>query len=59
MFRIKRLTIEQIIVILFAILPVVDSLNGILISKGLPSIGTLYKLFTVAVLFVFNVCVLL
>jgi len=52
-FRIKRLTIEQIIVILFAILPVVDSINGILISKGLPSLGTLYKVFTLALLFIF------
>ncbi len=54
MFRIKRLTIEQIIVILFSVLPVVDSLNGILISKGLPSIGTLYKIFALGVLMLFT-----
>lgn len=54
MFRIKRLTIEQIIVLLFSVLPVVDSLNGILISRGLPSIGTVYKVFTLGVLLVFT-----
>lgn len=53
MFRIKRLTIEQIIIFLFSILPVVDSLNGILITNGLPSIGTLYKIFLLGVLLVF------
>lgn len=54
MFRIRQLTIERIIIFLFAILPVVDSLNGILITRGLPSIGTLYKLFTLGVLLVFT-----
>lgn len=53
MFRIKQLTIERVIIFLFCILPVVDSLNGILITKGLPSIGTLYKLLVLGVLFVF------
>lgn len=53
MFRIKQLTIEQVIVLLFSILPVVDSVNGILITAGLPSIGTIYKVLTLAVLFVF------
>lgn len=53
MFRIKQLTIERIIIFLFSILPVVDSLNGILITRGLPSIGTLYKVFVLGVLFVF------
>lgn len=54
MFRIKRLTIEQVIILLFSILPVVDSLNGILITRGLPSIGTLYKLLVLGVLLVFT-----
>lgn len=54
MVRIKQLTIERVIILLFCILPVVDSVNGILITKGLPSIGTLYKLFTLGVLFVFT-----
>lgn len=53
MFRIKQLTIERAIILLFSILPVVDSINGILITKGLPSIGILYKLFTLAVLLAF------
>ena len=53
MFRIRQLTIERVIVFLFSILPVVDSLNGILVTKGLPSIGILYKLFILGVLFVF------
>lgn len=54
MFRIKQPTIEQIIVFLFAILPIVDSLNGILITKGLPSIGIVYKMFVLGLLFVFT-----
>lgn len=51
MFRIKRLTIEQVIVFLFCILPVVDSLNGILITRSLPSVGTVYKLLMLGVIF--------
>lgn len=54
MVRIKQLTIERVIILLFCILPVVDSINGILITRGLPSIGTVYKLFTLGVLFVFT-----
>ncbi|MBQ8796831.1 MAG: O-antigen ligase family protein [Oscillospiraceae bacterium] len=54
MFRIKQPTIEQIIIVLFSILPIVDSVNGILITNGLPSIGTVYKLFTLGLLFVFS-----
>lgn len=54
MFRIKRLTIEQVIVFLFCILPVVDSLNGILITRGLPSVGTVYKLLVLVVIFAFT-----
>lgn len=53
MFRIRQLTIERVIIFLFSILPVVDSLNGILITRGLPSIGTLYKVFVLGVLFAF------
>lgn len=53
MFRIKQLTIERIVIFLFAILPVVDSLNGILITRGLPSIGIAYKLLVLGVLAVF------
>lgn len=55
MFRIKQLTIERIIVILLSVLPVVDSINGILITKGLPSIGTVYKMFVLGMLFVFTI----
>lgn len=54
MFRIRQLTIERVIILLFSILPFVDSLNGILITRGLPSIGTLYKVFTLGVLLVFS-----
>ena len=54
MFRIKRPTIEQIVILLFSILPIVDSINGILITRGLPSIGTVYKLLTLGVLFTFS-----
>lgn len=53
MFRIRQLTIERVIIFLFSILPVVDSLNGILITKGIPSIGMLYKLLVLGVLMVF------
>lgn len=53
MIRIRQLTIERVIIFLFSILPVVDSLNGILITKGLPSVGTVYKMLVLGVLFVF------
>ena len=53
MFRVKQLTIEQIIILLFSILPVVDSLNGILISVGVSGLGTIYKLVTLGILFLF------
>lgn len=39
----QDLTIENIVIILFSVLPVVDSLNGLLIGWGLPSIGIVYK----------------
>lgn len=54
MFRIKQLTIERIIILLFSILPVIDSVNGILITHGLPSIAILYKVLTLGVLLVFT-----
>lgn len=54
MFRIRRLTIEQVIILLFSILPVIDSVNGILITRGLPSVGTAYKLLVLGILFVFT-----
>jgi hypothetical protein len=47
------MTIENIIILLFAILPVVDSVNGILLSRGLPSIGTVYKMGVLALLLLF------
>ena len=37
------LTIENIVILLFSVLPVVDSLNGLLIGWNLPSIGVAYK----------------
>ena len=43
--------VEFIILLLFAILPVVDSINGIFITAGLPSIGTVYKMLVMGVLF--------
>lgn len=50
MLRIKELTIERIVIFLFSILPVIDSVNGILIAQGLPSIGIVYKIFVLGVL---------
>lgn len=55
MIRTKSLTIERVITLLFAILPVLDSVNGILITRGLPSIGTIYKVFVLGVLLVFSI----
>lgn len=53
MLRIKHLTIEQIVIILFSILPVIDSINGILITNGFPSIGIVYKVFVLGVMLLF------
>lgn len=44
------LDIETLILLLFAALPVVDSINGILITRGLPSIGSVYKVLLLGVL---------
>lgn len=46
-----KLKIESIIVLLFSILPVIDSFNGFLIKNRGFSIGTLYKVFLLLVLF--------
>lgn len=54
MLRIKKLTIEQIVILLFSILPVIDSVNGILITRGLPSIGIVYKFLVLGILLVFT-----
>ena len=44
------LNVETLILLLFAALPVVDSVNGILIDKGLPSVGPIYKILLLGVL---------
>jgi len=45
--------VETVIVLLFAALPVVDSVNGILITAELPSIGQVYKVLLLGVLALF------
>ncbi len=54
MTRSKGLTTEKIIIALFMVLPVLDSLNGILITRGLPSIGTIYKVGILGLLILFS-----
>ena len=44
------LSAETIILLLFAALPVVDSVNGILIDLSLPSVGPVYKILLLGVL---------
>lgn len=44
------LTIENTVILLFSVLPVVDSLNGLLIQWNLPSIGTAYKMGVLGIL---------
>lgn len=51
MIKIKKFNFENIIVLLFSVLPILDSLNGYLIQEGKPSIGTMYKLVIMIVLF--------
>ena len=46
----QDLTIENIVIILFSVLPVVDSLNGLFIGWGLPSIGSAYKVGVLGIL---------
>lgn len=41
---------DNLIVLLFAILPLVDSLNGVLVRQGVGSIGSVYKVCLCAVL---------
>lgn len=45
--------VETVILLLFAALPVVDSVNGILITAELPSIGQVYKVLLLGVLALF------
>ena len=55
MIKKKELSYEFIIVILFSILPIIDSINGILIEKQMTSIGTLYKVFVIGVLLILGI----
>lgn len=48
-----HMEIESVIVLLFSALPVVDSVNGILITAELPSIGSAYKLLLLGLLALF------
>lgn len=50
MKHLKFPTMEQTVVILFSVLPIVDSLNGLFIQNGLPSVGSAYKLATLGLL---------
>ncbi len=47
-----KVKIESIIVFLFSILPIVDSLNGFLVKNNSFSLGTMYKFFLVLFLFI-------
>lgn len=49
---IRKPNYEWLIIVLFSILPVVDSINGILIRAGLPSVAILYKVFLMGVLMI-------
>lgn len=52
MFTVRKLNYESVIVVLFSILPLVDSINGILIRQGLPSVAILYKAMLVGILLI-------
>lgn len=49
---IRKPDYEWFVIVLFSILPVVDSINGILIRAGLPSVAIVYKVFLMAVLMI-------
>lgn len=53
MRRINNLPIERIILILFSVLPIIDSVNGILVTNGLFSIGIVYKVLILGLLLLF------
>lgn len=50
--KIKKIDREMLIIILFSILPIIDSINGWLVLNGGPSIGTLYKLLLIGILMI-------
>lgn len=54
MRKIKDLPINKIILILFSVLPIIDSINGILVTNGLFSIGTVYKAVVLGLLILFS-----
>ena len=50
MTKIKEINYESIIIFLFSILPVIDSINGYMIKEGIGSIGKVYKMLLIAIL---------
>lgn len=48
--RIKKFEAESIVILMFSILPIIDSVNGYLATEGKFSIGTLYKMVVLVVL---------
>lgn len=55
MIKVKSISYESIIIFLFSILPIVDSINGFLVHEQKSSIGTLYKLMIICILFIMAV----
>lgn len=47
-----KINAENIIIFLFSILPIIDSINGYLVHESIMSIGTLYKSFVALVLII-------
>lgn len=52
MFKVQKLNVEKMVVLFFSLLPIVDSVNGILIRTGSFSISMAYKMFLMVLLLI-------
>lgn len=52
MIKIKSMSYEMIVICLLSALPIVDSVNGMLMYTNMPSIGTLYKIFVMGIMLI-------
>lgn len=52
-FKIKKFSVKYMIIFLLSILPIIDSINGWLVTNGKTSIGTVYKLIIIMMLFLY------
>lgn len=48
--KMEKMSFQKLIVIMFSVLPIIDSINGIFIRNNIPSIGSIYKILIMIIL---------